>query len=118
MAAMRGRELRAEARIAVKERGSVKEGSLGAGDDWFPCMVQDMSDNGFLILCSKEVPVGQVLEFRCQLFPEKTLNCKIEVRHVSPHGTGTKVVEIDSRGSSLVKLYLEEQYSLKLNSKS
>jgi len=28
------------------------------------------------------------------------------------------VVEIDNRGSSLVKLYLEEQYSLKLNSKS
>lgn len=118
MAAMRGRELRAEARIAVKERGAVKEGSLGAGDDWFPCVVQNMSDSGFLILCSKEVPVGQLLEFRCQLFPEKTLNCKIEVRHVGPHGTGTKVVEIDNRGSSLVKLYLEEQYSLKLNSKS
>ena len=109
MAAMRGRELRAEARIAVKERGAVKEGSLGAGDDWFPSMVQNMSDSGFLILCSKEVPVGQVLEFRCQLFPEKTLNCKIEVRHISPRGMGTKVVEIDNRGSSLVKLYLEEQ---------
>jgi hypothetical protein len=69
-------------------------------------------------MCSKELAVGQVLEFRCQLYPEKTLNCKIEVRHVSSHGNGTKVVEIDNRGSSLVKLYLEEQYSLKLNSKS
>ena len=115
---MKGRELRAEARIAVREKGSLSAGSLNIGDAWFPCVVQDMSDSGFLILCSKEVPVGQVLEFRCQLFPEKTLNCKIEVRHVSPHGTGTKVVEIDNRGSSLVKLYLEEQYSLKLNSKS
>jgi len=118
MAAMKGRELRAEARIAVRERGSLRRGVVSTEDAWFPCMVQDMSDSGFLILCSKEVPVGQILEFRCQLFPEKTLNCKIEVRHVSPHGTGTKVVEIDNRGSSLVKLYLEEQYSLKLNSKS
>ena len=115
---MKGRELRAEARIAVRERGSLKGGTLHAGEDWFPCVVQDMSDSGFLILCSKEVPVGQLLEFRCQLFPEKTLNCKIEVRHVGPHGTGTKVVEIDNRGSNLVKLYLEEQYSLKLNNKT
>jgi len=118
MAATRGRELRAEARIAVKERGTLKDGSLSIGEDWFPCMVQDMSDSGFLILCSKELEVGQLLEFRCQLFPEKTLNCKIEVRHVSTQGMGTKVVEIDNRGTSLVKLYLEEQYSLKLNSKS
>ena len=123
MAAMRGRELRAEARIAVKEKGSVKgdaltAASLSSGEDWFPCVVQNMSDSGFLILCSKEISVGQVLEFRCQLFPENTLNCKIEVRHVSPHGTGTKVVEIGDRGANLIKLYLEEQYSLKLNSKT
>jgi hypothetical protein len=123
MAAIKGRELRAEARIAVKEKGSVKgdaltAASLSAGDDWFPCVIQNMSDRGFLILCSKEVGVGQVLELRCQLFPEKTLQCKIEVRHVSPHGMGTKVVEIGERGTNLIKLYLEEQYSLKLNSKT
>ena len=49
MAAMKGRELRAGARLTVKERAS-----LGSGDDWFPCMVQDMSDGGFLIMCSQE----------------------------------------------------------------
>lgn len=115
---MRGRDLRAEARIPVKEKGSLSEGSVNMGDAWFPCVVQDMSDSGFLILCSKDLSVGQVLEFRCQLFPEKTLNCKIEVRHISPAGMGTKVTEIDKRGSSLIQLYLQEQYSLKLNSKS
>ena len=115
---MKGRELRAEARITVRERGSLKRGSLGDAAEWFPCMVQDMSDSGFLILCSKELAVGQVLDFRCQLYPEKTLNCKIEVRHLSANGAGTKVKEIDSRGARLIKLYLEEQYSLKLNNKS
>ena len=115
---MKGRELRAEARIAVQERAALKEGSLHTGEGWFPCMVHDMSDSGFLILCSKEVPVGQVLEFRCELFPGKTLNCNIEVRHVSTKGMGTKVVQIDNRGTSLIKLYLEERYSLKLNSKT
>ena len=115
---MRGRELRAEARIPVREKGSLSEGLVNTGGAWFPCVVQDMSDSGFLILCSKDLTVGQVLEFRCQLFPEKTLNCKIEVRHISPSGMGTKVTEIDRRGTGLIQLYLQEQYSLKLNNKS
>jgi hypothetical protein len=115
---MKGRELRAEARIPVREKGLLSAGEVNTGDAWFPCVVQDMSDSGFLILCSKELSVGQVLEFRCQLFPEKTLNCKIEVRHISPSGMGTKVVEIDPRGIRLIELYLQEQYSLKLNNKS
>ena len=115
---MKGRELRAEARIAVRERGSLKGESLNTGDVWFPCIVQDMSDSGFLILCGKDLSVGQVLDFRCELFPEKTLNCKIEVRHISPSGMGTKIIEIDKRGTGLIELYLQEQYSLKLNSKS
>lgn len=110
---MKGRELRAEARISVRERGS-----LNSGDAWFPCMIQDMSDSGFLILCSKELSVGQVLDFRCELFPEKTLNCKIEIRHINASGMGTKIMEINNRGTSLLQLYLQEQYSLKLNRKS
>jgi hypothetical protein len=109
---MKGRELRAGARLAVKERAS-----LSFGDAWFPCMVQDMSDAGFLILCGKELAVGQVLEFKCELFPDKTLTCKVEVRHVGSAGMGAKVVEIDGRGTRLIELYLQEQYSLKLNSK-
>ncbi|HEX9672061.1 MAG TPA: PilZ domain-containing protein [Burkholderiales bacterium] len=117
MAAMKGRELRAEARISVKERAALKRAVI-LEDAWFPCMVQDMSDSGFLILCGKELAVSQLLDFRCELFPAKTLNCRIEVRHIGPAGIGTKVAAIDDRGRSLLKLYLEEQYSLKLNSKS
>jgi hypothetical protein len=115
---MKGRELRAEARIPVREKGLLSAGSLNTGDAWFPCVVRDMSDSGFLILCSKELSVGQVLEFRCELFPEKTLNCRIEIRHISSSGMGTKITEIDKRGNSLLLLYLQEQYSLKLNSRS
>lgn len=113
MSTRKGRELRAGARLAVKERAS-----LSTGDAWFPCVIQDMSDGGFLISCGKELAVGQVLELKCELFPDRTLNCKVEVRHLSPAGTGAKVVEIDGRGTRLIELYLQEQYSLKLNSKS
>ena len=108
--AMRNRELRGEARISVRQRGTLK-----AEIDWFPCLIQDMSGSGFLVLCSREVVVGQVLDFRCELFPGKRLECKIEVRHVSDAGVGTRIVEIDQRGADLCQLYLQEQYSERLN---
>jgi hypothetical protein len=107
---MKTQDLRAEARIPVRQRGT-----LNAGETWFPCLIQDMSENGFLIMCSRELTVGQVLEFRCELFPAKLLECKIEVRHVGDTGLGTKIVEIDKRGASLCQLFLQEQYSDRLN---
>jgi len=88
---------------------------LNSGDAWFPCMVLDMSDNGFSIICTKELSVGQVLQFRCELYPGKYLDCKIEIRHVTEEGMGTKIVEIDEKGMNLCQSYLQEQYSDKLN---
>ena len=100
-------EMRAQARVAVSRRGS-----LSAGDTyWIPCMVMNMSDNGFLLICGKKVPVGQLLQLRCELFPQKNLECKIEVKHVSEDGMGTRIVEIDKQGTGLVQSYLQELYS-------
>jgi PilZ domain len=113
---MKGRDLRAEARIQVKEKGSLNAASLGVEEDsWFPCMVQDMSDSGLLMLSGQELAVGQVLDFKCELFPEKTLKCKVEIKHVSATGAGAKIVEVDKRGAGLIELYLQEQYSLKMH---
>lgn len=103
-------DLRAEARVEVRQRGD-----LNAGQEWFPCLIQDMSSNGFLLMCGRDLEVGQILEFRCQLFPDKLLTCKLEVRHVSDGGIGTKVVDIDPKGTDLCQLFLQEQYSHSLN---
>jgi hypothetical protein len=102
-----------ERRIAVNEKATLK-----AGEAWIPCGLLNMSDNGFLIRCSQELPVGQVVEFRCELSPGKTLTCKIEVRHVSAAGAGTRIVEISEYGARLRDLYLEEQYSNSLTKRS
>lgn len=107
---MRTQELRAEARIAIRQRAD-----LNAGGGWFPCLVQDMSSIGFLLMCSRDLTVGQVLEFRCQLFPDKLLICKLEIVHVTDGNVGTKIVEIEPRGTDLCQLFLEQQYSDKLN---
>jgi len=103
-------ELRAEVRVSVSRRGA-----LNVGDNWFPCLVLDMSDNGLLIMSTRELALGQTLEFRCELFPEKMLECKIEVKHVGDAGAGAKITEIDEKGAKLCKLFLEEQYSSKLD---
>lgn len=92
-----------------------RRGTLNAGEDWFPCMILDMSDSGFLIMISREVAVGQVLDFRCELFPGKPLECKIEIRHVTDESVGARIREMDQRGATLCRLFLEEQYADKLN---
>ncbi len=74
-----------------------------------------MSDNGILIMSNRELPVGQVLEYRCELFPGQFLDCKLEVMHVDDTRLGTKIIEIDKRGMSLCKLFLEEQVAHKLD---
>lgn len=107
---MRAREQRSEPRLAVSRRGTLKSGEL-----WFPCLVQDMSKLGFFLVTSREHSVGQSLDLRCALYPEKHLECKVEVRHVNDMGVGTKIVEIDQKGIDLCQLYLQEQYADRLN---
>ena len=107
---MKMRNLRAEARIAVSQRAE-----LNSGDAWFPCRVLDMSDNGFLLVCNKALAVGQILDLRCELYPAKLLECKVEIRHADETGIGTRIVEIDRKSIGLCQLFLQEYYSDKLN---
>jgi len=99
-----------EARVAISENALLK-----SEYNWIPCVLVNMSDHGFLIKCNEAFQIGQVLEFSCELYPSKTLDCKIEVRHISAAGMGTKIVEINEYGVRLCTLYLEEQYSNNLS---
>lgn len=99
-------ELRAELRVAVTRRGA-----LAAGEERFPCVIQDMSDSGFLIMCTRPLILGQVLQFKCELFPEKVLECVIEVVHSSDDGIGTKIVEVDEKGAQLIQNFLQEHFT-------
>ena len=99
-------------RVPVSQKGTLSSG----GSLWFPCLIVDMSDSGILMMSNREIPVGQVLDYRCELFPGKFLECKLEVMHVDDTRLGTKIVEIDENGMSLCKLFLEEQYAHKLDS--
>ena len=108
---MRSKDLRAEVRLPVSQKGKLNSGGI-----WFPCLIVDMSDSGILMMSNREIPVGQVLEFRCELFPGQFLECKLEVMHIDDTRVGTKIMEIDKKGMSLCNLFLEEQYAYKLES--
>jgi hypothetical protein len=105
-------DLRAGTRLTVNQRGSLNAGD--AEDTWFPCLIVDMSDNGILLMSNREFPVGQILTFKAELFPEKFLACKVEVVHVDDTRLGTKIIEIDKSGFKLCQAYLEEQYAVRL----
>ena len=107
---MRTQEQRAEPRIPVSRRGTLKSGEI-----WFPCLVQDMSKKGFFLVSNRPHAVGQAIDLRCALFPERHLECKVEVRHVNDMGVGAKSVEIDQKSLDLCTLYLQEQYADRLN---
>jgi len=102
-------ELRAEARIPVTQRGT-----LSAGGDWFPCMILDVSNSGFLLVSNKQLTVRDIFDFRCELYPGKVLECKIEIMHVDNDSAGTLITEIDEKAMALFQAYLQEKYAINL----
>jgi PilZ domain-containing protein len=101
---------RKESRAPLTRRGTVSDGTKT-----LTCLLQDFSSNGFSVLVNEALPLGQVLELKCELYPAKVLSCTIEVRHVVDTCHGTKIVGITAPGIALLKQFLEEYYSLKLN---
>jgi len=102
-------ELRAEARIPVTQRGK-----LSAGGEWFPCMVLDVSNSGFLLVSNKRLTVGDIFDFRCELNPGKVLDCKIEIMHSDDDSAGTLITDIDAKAIDLFQGFLQEKYAIKL----
>jgi PilZ domain len=100
-------ELRAEIRVPITHRGT-----LGAPSPPFPCLIQDFSTKGFLIMCATKVKVGDILELKCELYPERFLQCQIEVRHIDNDCIGTRIVDVSDAGLKLCRQFIDEHYSL------
>lgn len=100
---MNPRDLRSEPRISVTCRGT-----LSLGENSAPCFIQNMCSRGFLIKYSKELPVGQVLQLKCELYPDRAVECTVQVRHVNRECLGARVVEISDDGMLLCRTFLEE----------
>ncbi len=103
---MNAQELRAEVRVPVMHRGN-----LSAGNDWFQCMVMDMSNSGLLLVSNRLLEIGQTFDFRCELAPGKTFNCRSEVMHSDDDSAGAMITEIGEPATKLLRAYLEKKLS-------
>ena len=105
---MRTNELRGEVRVPITHRGM-----LGVPNAWHPCLIEDISTQGFLIVSSLKAQVEDTLELKSELYPERVLQCLIEVRHVKDDCLGTMIVEVSDEGMKLCKQFIDERVSLK-----
>jgi len=105
---LRTHELRAEVRVPITHRGW-----LGAPTASHPCLIQEFSSKGLLIMASVKARPGDTLELKCELYPERFLQCKVEVRHIHDDCLGTKIVEVSDAGLALCRQFIDEQVSLK-----
>src|ERR1700720_3254790 len=100
-------ELRAEMRVPITQRGTLLAPSAPC-----PCLIQEFSSKGFLIMCAAKVQVGDILDLKCELYPGRVLECQIEVRHINDDCIGTKVLNVSDAGLKLCRQFIEEHYSL------
>jgi hypothetical protein len=97
-------ELRNEPRVPVSFRGTLTLGEKSAA-----CHVQNMCSRGFLIRAAKELPVGQLVHLTCELYPDRWIECNVQVRHVNRECLGAKVTEMNEEARALCRRYLQEQ---------
>ncbi len=101
---MQNPEQRAEQRFPVTFNGTLTLNGVS-----MPCTVQNMCSRGFLIKHSKELPVGQDLHLRCDLYPARSVECTVQVRHVNAHTLGARVTQMSEEDRRVCLRFLEER---------
>ncbi len=111
MAAASGKaHLRDSPRFAVTPKSDIY-----FGEKMYKALVQDLSDSGMLLICSREFAVGDILGVHLNLAPGVAVDCEVEVRHSTELGTGVKIDYMDEQNRNNYQGYLQEFFSQQLN---
>jgi hypothetical protein len=100
---MQKTEQRSEPRVPVNYTGVLTLNGVST-----PCVVQNMCSRGFLIRNSSELPVGQSLHLRCDLYPARSVECTVQVRHVNREVLGARVTQMSEEHRQVCLRFLEE----------
>lgn len=73
-----------------------------------------MSDEGLLFICTRDLEIGQILDFSCELYPDEPFECKLEVVHITNGGVGARIVDLDEKTRELIQSFLEERATEKM----
>ena len=94
-------DIRSEPRLADS-----KKGVLSNKEVWSPCLIQNISSKGFMILCDYksavgDLPpnVGEVLNLKWFSHDDEVAYCRIEVRHITDGYFGAIVLEKSELGN-------------------
>ena len=55
------------------------------------------------------LPVGQTLRLKCELYPTRSVECTVQVRHVNAQYLGARVIEMSDDARIICQRFLEEQ---------
>ena len=88
-----------------------RSGWLSFGDTWVPCIIENMNTNGFLVMSNTTFPAGAVVVLRCELFPQRFLQCGIQVVHITDTCMGVKMVEMNAYAHNICREFFEEYYA-------
>jgi hypothetical protein len=103
------KEMRSEPRLPERRRGTLTVGGVAS-----PCLLQDFSTKGFLVMSTRVFSVGDIFELSTELYPGQVLKCKVEVRRVDDDCYGTMIVDISEPCARLCRRFIEEIYSDRL----
>lgn len=84
-------------------------------DKLYRALVQDLSDGGMLLLCTREFTPGTIIGVHLNLAPGVAVDCEVEVRHCSDAGIGVKIDYMDDANRKAYQAYLQEFFSHDLN---
>ena len=84
-------------------------------DKMYKALVQDLSDNGMLLLCSRDFDPGAIIGVHLNLAAGVTVDCEVEVRHCTDQGIGTKIDYMDDQNRKAYQGYLQEFFSQQLD---
>ena len=90
-------------RVIATPRGEVFDGAT-----WSKVLIQDISESGVLMVCTRQFNPGQTLGLRLLLNARTPIDCTVEVRHSNELGTGGMIVFMDEKYRNAYDQYLRD----------
>ena len=97
-------ERRRERRLDVDISASLFDGQRAV-----PCRVLNMCSKGFLIESDRRVPVGEAVSLMVSLYPARTIQCVVQIRHVNAQRLGALVTGISAEDQAVCSQFLAER---------
>ncbi len=98
-------ESRRDPRFPISRRGELSyKGSR------FPCLIQDISFRGLLVICARYPVAGPELGLTFELESQKMYRCKIIIRHVDNGCLGSEIIEVGQHEDKIYQQFIQKHF--------